>query len=157
MINSKNTVGLVDLNGAKLVIDHDDYLTIAQSSDVEFSGSTNLAIGQVKLFNEVLPVYQLSELLIPISNQSELQQNRFCLGFKCEDQSDNFALLCNDFTQIDLSSVEYVETIIPEFMKSHSMPVSKLIVYAGETYLHTSSELLLGYLRSFTNESRGAL
>lgn len=156
MINSENTVGLVHLNGTKLVIDHDDYLTIAQSSDVELLDSASFAIGQIKLLNEALPVYQLSELLMPISNQSELQQNRFCLGLKCEDQSDNFALLCNDFTQVDLSSVEYVETIIPEFMKSRSMPISRLIVYAGETYLHTSSELLLCYLRSFTNESRGA-
>lgn len=150
---SKNTVGLVELDGVRLVIDHDDYLTIAQRADLQAVDSEELLVGQIKHTNSLLPVYQLSESLKPVKFQDESQQYRFCLGFKCQDQADNFALLCNDFAQVDLAAVDYIESEIPEFMKEGLMPVSRVVVYEGQTYFHTSSEVLLDFINSVTNSA----
>lgn len=144
---SKTTVGLVKLANISLVIDHVDYLTITQAADLDLGAAQSEAsiCGYFQHGDQNLPAYELSEKLLPTQTDSDY---RFCLGMKCDQQEDSYGVLCNDFSQVDLAAEKYSETEVPEFMFGGVVPVSKVLVIAGETYLHTSAQALLTYIQS---------
>lgn len=143
------TVSLLELGDIRLALLVSDTLMIGQRSEVTLEEGDSDSIGHFEYAQgQQLPVYVLNENLLPSNKSKQISTSQFCVGLRTSQETDFFAVLCQQFEQIEVSEQTHSIQQLPSFMCKEPSLVEGLFQHQDKVYLITNSDKLLEHIVS---------